>query len=88
MYFGDASGGELTSSNDLRRCGCGLASMSDDLQLRYGVDFNLPGPVQTVGRAEAYALVYLVDRVSLTLQELPCNIVRVTCDVTLELRVM
>ncbi len=59
-YYGDASGGEFSSFAPIRRAGCGLAAISDDGTLRFGVSFNLPGTVQTVPRGELYALVALV----------------------------
>ncbi len=62
-YYGDASGGELTSYSDLRRCGCALVKINNNNGVvLYGASFNLPGKIQTVGRGEAYALVYLIDR--------------------------
>ena len=57
---GDASGGELTSVPELRRCGCGLAKLNPDFTLSFGCNFNLPGEIQTVPRAEIFALVVLV----------------------------
>ena len=61
-YYGDASGGELTSHSELRRFGCAFIALNADNELQYAVDFNLPGQVQTVARGDAYALSYLVSR--------------------------
>ena len=60
-YYGDASGGTHTQFSKLRRCGCGVTTVSDDGSLRFGLHFNLPGSVQTVGRGELFALVVLAQ---------------------------
>ena len=57
--YGDASGGEHTQYNALRRCGVGLASVREDHELNFGLFCNLPGDIQTVSRGELFALVVL-----------------------------
>ena len=59
VYYGDASGGEFTSYRPLRRCGCGVAVIDAQGDLLFGANFTLPGEVQTVPRAELFALVFL-----------------------------
>ena len=51
---------EFSSYAMLRRCGCGLAKLDVSDNLAFGASFNLPGDIQTVPRAEAFALVVLV----------------------------
>ena len=63
-YYGDASGGEFTAYNQLRRCGCGLAFINAEGLLVFGSRFNLPGEVQTVARGELFALVVLIDELA------------------------
>ena len=58
-YYGDASGGKYTQYKALRRCGVGLVRFVDGV-FHFGMHTNLPGPVQTVGRGELFALVLLV----------------------------
>ena len=65
LYHTDASGGDFSSFKELRRCGIGLAflcqdedafgSLSPDLFL-WGAFSPLPGKLQTVPRAELYAI--------------------------------
>ena len=63
-YYGDASGGEFSSINILRQCGCGLAAVSPDGGLKFGAGFFLPGDVQTGPRGELFALVDLIDEMA------------------------
>ena len=58
-YYGDASGGTLTSVPTLRRIGIGLACVDPQGVLLFGVHARLPGSVQTVPRGELYAIVLL-----------------------------
>ena len=51
IYYGDASGGEM----------CALAGCDDAGNVLVSTRFNLPGPVQTVPRAELFVLHYLVQ---------------------------
>ena len=60
-FYGDASGGKFTSLKPLRRCGCGIALVDEEGNLIFGIFFNLPGLVQTVPRAELYALLFVVE---------------------------
>ena len=59
-YYGDASGGKCTEHTKLRRVGCSIIQVNNDLSLNFGASFNLPGPVQSVGRGELLALSVLV----------------------------
>ena len=62
VYYGDASGGDYSAYTALRRVGCAVARVSRATQnLEYGAKFNLPGSVQSVGRGEAYALLFLIE---------------------------
>jgi len=61
-YYGDASGGEHTSYNEIRRCGCAVVAVHPDGSLHFGASFSLPGIVQTVARAELFALVFLISQ--------------------------
>jgi hypothetical protein len=54
--YGDASGGMFTKYNQLRRCGVGLACISEQGTLLWAIRFNLPGAVQTVARGELFAI--------------------------------
>ena len=60
-FYGDASGGLYSSYPKLIRCGCGLVQITDSGELRRNFSFNLPGPIQTVPRAELYVIVFLVQ---------------------------
>ena len=64
-YYGDASGGRFSSYGPLIRCGIGLVKIGYDncnnIYREWGVQLNLPGVVQTVPRAELYALQYLLN---------------------------
>ncbi len=53
-YFGDGAGGNRALYPTLRRCGCAVACMSDQV-LQFGAFSPLPGPVQTFPRAEISA---------------------------------
>ena len=67
LYGTDASGGKWGSYPELRRCGCGvskLASMDPPFEIEFGASFALPGDVQTVPRAELFAITLLAERVS------------------------
>ena len=65
IYYGDASGGRFSSYGPLIRCGVGLVKIGYDIEgniyRKWGVQMNLPGVVQTVPRAELYALRYLLN---------------------------
>ena len=61
-YFGDGSGGFFTKYPTLRRCGVGVAYYLNSVY-QYGLSSNLPGKVQTVVRAELYALLIVVQQV-------------------------
>ena len=61
-YYGDGSGGEHTSYNEIRRCGCAVVAVHPDGSLHFGASFSLPGIVQTVARAELFALVFLISQ--------------------------
>ena len=60
IYYGDGSGGQFTSHPCIRRCGVSVVALDDSNQLLIGLHTNLPGKVQTVPRAEYYALQALV----------------------------
>jgi len=59
-YYGDASGGECSQYNALRRVGVGFLLANQEGGLVHGAHFNLPGIVQTVTRGELFALVVLL----------------------------
>ena len=61
-YYGDASGGKNIKYKTLRRVGCAVVQILENGDLNFGAHFNLPGPVQTVGRGELYALHFLINR--------------------------
>ena len=50
----DASGGVHTEHPILRRCGVGIAHLSESLELIFAAGCRLPGTVQSVPRAELY----------------------------------
>jgi hypothetical protein len=59
-YYGDASGGEYTSYNEIRRVGVSVVFVSEDSRTTiFGLHCNLPGQIQSVGRGELFALVML-----------------------------
>ena len=64
-YYPDGTGGKYTAVPEARRCGVGLARLKDQAheELAWGLYCALPGFVQTVPRAELYAVVLLVVRV-------------------------
>ncbi len=65
--YGIASGGRWGSVPQLRRCGCGvsrLTSLDPPFTLQWGAWFPLVGEVQTVPRAELYAIFMVVSKVS------------------------
>jgi hypothetical protein len=67
LYGTDASGGRWGSYPLLRRCGCGvsrLTSLDPPYQLQWGAWFPLVGELQTVPRAELYAIYMVVAKVS------------------------
>ena len=62
LYYGDASGGTFSSYPKLTRCGVGFCKVDRHTEQRlWGVQLNLPGLVQTVPRAELFALHLLVN---------------------------
>jgi len=66
LYGTGASGGKWGAYHELRRCGCGVASMtgfSAPFTLQWAARFPLPGTHQSVPRAELYAIYMLVTRV-------------------------
>ena len=63
-YYGDASGGRFSSYAPLIRCGVGVVKVgyNDNVIYReWGARLNLPGAVQTVPRAELYALQFILS---------------------------
>ena len=57
LYYGDASGGAFSSHPKLTRCGIGFCKVNGHTEERlWEVQLNLPGLVQTVPRAELFAL--------------------------------
>ena len=63
IYFGDGSGGKFTSHPALRRCGVGICLVVDEQPVAAAWT-PLPGEIQTVGRAELYALLQVVTNAS------------------------
>ena len=65
IYYGDASGRRFSSYGPLIRCGVGLVKIGYNTEgnifRKWGVQMNLPGSVQTVPRAELYALQHLLN---------------------------
>ena len=69
-YYVDASGGKYSSIPLLRRCGVGVAFLHEfpcidflqdpDDALAFGISAPLPGVVQTVQRAELYAILIVI----------------------------
>ena len=57
-YYSDGSGGKHTRYPTLRRCGVGLACLSGN-QFAWGAYLALPGRVQTVLRADIFAIFLL-----------------------------
>ena len=64
-YYGDASGGKFSSYPSLRRCGVGLVhttiNSANQIVREWGCSIKLIGPVQTVPRAELFALHFLLN---------------------------
>jgi hypothetical protein len=66
LYGTDGSGGKWGGYTPLRRCGCRvsrLVGMDPPYQLQFGAHFPLVGEVQTVPRAELYAIFVVVKKV-------------------------
>ena len=62
-YNGDGSGGLHSQHPTLRRCGLAIVCLKEDVdQVAYALQCNLPGPVQTVPRAEIYATMLLLTK--------------------------
>ncbi len=61
-YYGDASGGQLSSYPTIRRCGVGLVSLFEEQSISMSCNFTLPGAVHTVPRGEIYTLVFFLSR--------------------------
>ena len=59
-YHTDASGGNEGSDSLLRRCGCGFAQVTTELELVFGGYFPLPGDKQTVPRGELFTVIGVV----------------------------
>jgi len=60
IYYGDASGGQHTQYNAIRRIGVGFILSDEEGCTIHGAHFNLPGTVQTVTRGELFSLVVLI----------------------------
>ena len=60
VYYGDASGGEFTSYDKLRRIVIAVVCLSHSSDLLRGASSNLPVSVQSVGRGELSALLLLL----------------------------
>ena len=63
-YYGDASGGDFSSLPMLRRCGTGVIHtkiIGNEIKQIWGCRFKLIGDIQTVPRAELYALHFLLQ---------------------------
>ena len=63
-YYGDASGGDFSSLPMLRRCGAGIIhtkQIGNDIKQIWGCSLKLIGHVQTVPRAELFALHFLMQ---------------------------
>ena len=54
----------FTSHPRIRRCGVSVVCVDTEGSLRFGASINLPGNIQTVPRAEYYALYYLIKVVA------------------------
>ena len=65
IYFTDGSGGVFSDTAPLRRCGVGLVCMKllNTLCIDFAAYSNLPGKVQTVPRAELYAVLLVCQHV-------------------------
>lgn len=66
LYGTDGTGGKWGGYTPLRRCGCRvsrLVGMDPPYQLQFGAHFPLVGEVQTVPRAELYAIFVVVKKV-------------------------
>ena len=63
--YGDASGAKFSFYGPLIRCVIGLVKVvfnsDNNIYREWGVQLNLPGLLQTVPRAESYALQYLLN---------------------------
>ena len=76
-YYTDGSGGKFASPPYLRRVGCGIARLDElygHFGYAWGAFFALPGLVQTVPRAELFAVIVLC------LHAAPCAHLRVFSD--------
>ena len=60
IYYGDASGGQFTQYNKIRRIGVSFILSDDEGSAVHAAHFNLPGSVQTVTRGELFSLVVLI----------------------------
>ena len=56
LLLGDGSGGSYSSYPTLRRCGTGVAYLDWDMSHQFDAWSPLPGQIQTVPRAELFAL--------------------------------
>ena len=66
-YGTDAAGGKFGQYPELRRCGCGVSAVSrinDQFEFSFGASRALPGEVQTIPRAELFAILMVVEFVS------------------------
>ena len=63
VFGSDASGGKFSSIPSLRKCGVGIVQVSQSLELQLAVGLPLPGSVQTIPRAELYAITYVARHV-------------------------
>ena len=74
----DGAGGVHSSTPVLRRCGCGIASISDcPLRMLFGVGFALGGNQQTVPRSELFC------NVVIGLLAVPCALLTAVSDSSL-----
>ena len=60
-YGTDASGGEFSSYPEIRRCGCGISAIRNLTEIEWAASFPLEGEIQTVPRAELFAILTLVQ---------------------------
>ena len=66
-YGTDGSAGKFSAIPELRRCGCSAVALdinSNGVTVFRGLSCPLPGEVQTVPRAELYAMFVVVRNVS------------------------
>jgi hypothetical protein len=67
IYGTDASGGKFSAYPEIRRCGCGIVTVvpnGDVFSLEWAASFPLVGDIQTVPRAELFAIATLVNNLT------------------------